>query len=143
MTDLHAPETEAHARDPLEVVRRGSPVDGQPVRMLPAEAYTSPEVLAWEKRHLFAGSWTCLGRPEDLLPATGPKPVTQRAVMVGDIACLLVRSESAAPVPRAGSACTRTPAATAATSCSPTGSRRSGGASSARTTRGPTTSTAP
>jgi len=96
MTDLHAPETEAPARDPLEVVRRGSPVDGQPVRMLPAEAYTSPEVLAWEKRHLFAGSWTCLGRPEDLLPATGTKPVTQRAVMVGDVACLVVRSESAA-----------------------------------------------
>jgi Rieske 2Fe-2S family protein len=31
-------------------------------RMLPAAAYTSPSVLAWEQRHLFAGTWTCVGR---------------------------------------------------------------------------------
>ena len=36
--------------------------------MMPAVAYTSEDVLAWERRHLFAGSWTCLGRVEDLLP---------------------------------------------------------------------------
>ena len=46
-------------------------MDGEPVLMMPAEAYTSPEVLAWERRHLFAGSWTCLGRVDDLFPATG------------------------------------------------------------------------
>ena len=28
--------------------------------MLPAEAYTSPDVLAWERRHFFAASWVCL-----------------------------------------------------------------------------------
>ena len=41
--------------DAMTVVREAAPVDGEPVRMLPAEAYTSDEVLAWERRHLFAG----------------------------------------------------------------------------------------
>jgi Rieske 2Fe-2S family protein len=64
-------------------------------RMLPAEAYTSPGVLAWELRHLYAGSWTCLGRVDELLPRSAPerpdKPVRQRAVAVGDVSALLVR----------------------------------------------------
>ena len=55
----------------MTVVREATPVDGDPVRMLPAEAYTSGEVLAWERRHLFAGGWTCLGRLDELLPAAG------------------------------------------------------------------------
>jgi Rieske 2Fe-2S family protein len=59
-----------------------------PVRMLPAAAYTSPDVLAWERRHLFAGSWTCLGRVRDLF---ADERATQRAVRVGDVGCLLVR----------------------------------------------------
>jgi Rieske 2Fe-2S family protein len=50
--------------------------------MLPAEAYTSPDVLAWELRHLYAGSWTCLGRRDEL--------ATQQAVRVGDVGALLV-----------------------------------------------------
>jgi Rieske 2Fe-2S family protein len=75
-----------------EAVQESGRVDGGPVRMLPAEAYTSAEILAWERRHLFAGSWTCLGRLEELLPEdTDAKPVTQRAVSVGDVAALLVR----------------------------------------------------
>ncbi len=61
-------------------------------RMLPAEAYTSAEVLAWERRHLFAGSWTCLGRVADLVGAGEDRgPVTQRAVRIGDVSTLLVR----------------------------------------------------
>ena len=36
--------------------------------MLPAEAYTSPKVLAWERRHFFAASWVCLGRVEAVFP---------------------------------------------------------------------------
>ena len=47
----------------------------EPERMLPAEAYTSAEVLAWERRHLFAGSWTCLGRlvgPASRTPGRAP-----------------------------------------------------------------------
>jgi len=54
--------------------------------MLPAEAYTSPEVLAWERRHFFAGTWTCVGRRD----ALGTNGVTQLAVTVGDVPVLLV-----------------------------------------------------
>jgi Rieske 2Fe-2S family protein len=54
-------------------------------RMLPGTAYTSPAVLAWERRHLFAGAWTCVGRWDELL-ADG---VTQRAVTAGDLGVLL------------------------------------------------------
>ncbi len=60
------------------------------VLMMPAEKYTSDEVLAWERRHLFAGTWTCLGRVADLFPE-GERPVRQRAVMVGDVPGLVVR----------------------------------------------------
>jgi glycine betaine catabolism A len=75
----------------MEALREAVPASGAPVRMLPAPAYTSPEVLAWEQRHLFAGSWTCLGRVAELLPADGDRPTTQRAVRVGDVSALLVR----------------------------------------------------
>jgi Rieske 2Fe-2S family protein len=60
--------------------------------MLPAEAYTSPEVLAWERRHFFAASWVCLGRNEVVLGAG----VTQAATRVGDVAVLLARDPSGA-----------------------------------------------
>ncbi len=57
--------------------------------MLPAAAYTDPAVLAWERRHLFAGSWPCLGRLADLTRDDHGTPVSQRAVVVGDISVLL------------------------------------------------------
>src|SRR5947209_6021402 len=51
-------------------------------RTLPARAYTDPEVLAWERRRLFAGAWTCVGRR--------PAPeVTHWAVTAGDVGVLL------------------------------------------------------
>ncbi len=76
----------------LEVLRQAVPPSGEPVHMLPAAAYTSAEVLGWEQRHLFAGSWTCLGRLGELLPQSeGDRPTTQRAVRVGDVPVLLVR----------------------------------------------------
>ena len=56
--------------------------------MLPGAAYTSDEVLAWERRHLFAGSWMCLGRTG----GAGATGATQRAVTVG-------RSRRAADLP--------------------------------------------
>ena len=65
--------------------------EGPVTRMLPAVAYTSEEVLAWERRHLFAGTWTCLGRLDELLPDGPGKPTTQRAAMVGDVPVLLTR----------------------------------------------------
>ena len=93
----------------------GTRADGEPERMLPAAAYTSPEVLAWEQRHLFAGSWTCLGRVVDLFPpshARGPSPSAPSSSATSRPCwCTTVR--------RCG--CSRTPAVTAVTSCSPVG----------------------
>jgi Rieske 2Fe-2S family protein len=64
-------------------------------RTLPAQAYTDPEVFAWERRHFFAGAWICLGR-SDLLRAAGAAEaagagaaVSHRAVSAGDIGVLL------------------------------------------------------
>jgi Rieske 2Fe-2S family protein len=57
--------------------------------MLPAAAYTDPAVLAWEQRAFFAGSWTCVGRLEDLAYDEGGRALTQRALRVGDIGVLL------------------------------------------------------
>jgi glycine betaine catabolism A len=73
---------------------------GQPdvpaTRMLPAVAYTSSDVLAFELRHVYAGSWTCLGRLDELMPSGSAdgRPPTQRAVRVGDIGALLVREDA-------------------------------------------------
>jgi Rieske 2Fe-2S family protein len=53
--------------------------------MLPAAAYTSADVYAWEQRHMFAGGWTCLGRADEL----GAGSATHRAVIVGDVGVLL------------------------------------------------------
>jgi glycine betaine catabolism A len=63
-------------------------------RMLPGAAYTSDDVLAWERRHLFAGTYTCVGRESELRDpgTTEDRPVTQRSVMVGDIHVLLTWS---------------------------------------------------
>ena len=82
MSDLARLQDEVRARD------------GAVPAMLPAVAYTSEEVLAWERRHLLAGTWTCLGRLDELLPTAldDGRPATQRAVMVGDVAALLTRS---------------------------------------------------
>ncbi len=52
--------------------------------MLPGEAYTSTAILAWERRHLFAGAWTCLGRTAELRTE-----VTHRGVTAGDVGVLL------------------------------------------------------
>ncbi len=53
--------------------------------MLPGEAYTDPAVLAFERRHFFAGSWVCVGRESDLRAGK----VTQRGLMIGDIPVIL------------------------------------------------------
>ncbi|MFJ6746837.1 SRPBCC family protein [Streptomyces sp. NPDC091266] len=55
--------------------------------MLPAAAYTAPEVFAWEQRHLFAGTWSCLGRVEEVFP----EGATQYARQVGTVPVLLTR----------------------------------------------------
>ena len=59
-------------------------------RTLPAAAYTSPQVLEWEQRNVFAGTWTCVGRESDLRSGSdGAGRWTQRSVVVGDVAVLL------------------------------------------------------
>jgi Rieske 2Fe-2S family protein len=59
-------------------------------KMLPAEAYTSEDVFAWEQRHLYAGTYTCVGREVELRsPGEDGKQLTQRAVKVGDVHVLL------------------------------------------------------
>jgi Rieske 2Fe-2S family protein len=58
--------------------------------MLPVESYTSPDVLAWERRNLVAGSWACVGRVDELRGADS----TQRAIVVGDIPVLLTFADA-------------------------------------------------
>ncbi len=57
-------------------------------RLLPREAYTSPEVLEWERRNFFESSWVCAGLAGGLA-----KPGDQTAVRVGRDTILLVRGE--------------------------------------------------
>jgi len=66
--------------------------------MLPAAAYTDPAVLAWEKRHFFAGTWCCVGRAEDLVLDDGGRPLSQRALMVGDVPVLVTIADSGAQI---------------------------------------------
>ena len=61
MTDTHI--------DPMDTVRAGTRATGEPERMLPAAAYTSAEVLAWEQRNLFAGQLDLPGRRGRPVPA--------------------------------------------------------------------------
>lgn len=59
--------------------------------MLPGVAYTGEGVLGWERRELFAGTWVCLGRRDELFAAADA--VTQRGLVVGDIPVLLTRTK--------------------------------------------------
>jgi Rieske 2Fe-2S family protein len=56
---------------------------------LPAEAYTSPDLFAWEQKAFFEDSWVCVGRVEDLA-----RPGDRRAVEIGSDGIVLVRDES-------------------------------------------------
>jgi phenylpropionate dioxygenase-like ring-hydroxylating dioxygenase large terminal subunit len=56
--------------------------------MLPAAAYVDPDVFAWERRHLFSGSWLCLGRLADLAP--------QQALTAGDISIVVTAADGVA-----------------------------------------------
>jgi Rieske 2Fe-2S family protein len=58
-------------------------------RILPGEAYTSPEVFAWERAHFFEEGWVCVGRADELV-----KPGDQRALRVGNEGVLLVRDRN-------------------------------------------------
>lgn len=56
--------------------------------MLPAAAYTSEDVLAWERRHFFDAGWVCVGRSDEL-----SVPGRRQAVRVGSESILLVRGK--------------------------------------------------
>jgi len=56
---------------------------------LPGVAYTSPELFAWEMKHFFDDTWTCLGRVDGLIA-----PGTRRAVRAGQGSILLTRDEA-------------------------------------------------
>jgi len=60
-------------------------------RTLPAGAYVSEEVLAWERRHFFEGSWVCVGRSNEI-----SEPGEQLALGIGSEGILLVRDGSGA-----------------------------------------------
>jgi glycine betaine catabolism A len=62
-----------------------------PGRTLPGAAYTSDDMLAWERERFLEGSWTCVGRAADL-----GGPGDQRAMQVGSEAILLVRDKEGA-----------------------------------------------
>lgn len=51
--------------------------------MLPAAAYTSPDVLAWERAHLFDGSWAAVGRAAEMA-APGSQCAVDGALLVRD-----------------------------------------------------------
>jgi len=70
--------------DPRSLERALGDLDG--ARTLPAIAYLSDDVLAWERTHLFEGSWVCVGRSDTLAD-----PGDQTAVRVGSDGVLLVR----------------------------------------------------
>ena len=57
-------------------------------RTLPASAYRSDDVLAWEREHLFDETWVCVGG-SDLVPA----PKSQRAIRLSGEGIVLVRDE--------------------------------------------------
>ena len=99
--------------DARRIARGGLQPFGQS-RMLPAAAYTSPEVLAWEQRHLFAGDLD-LPRARATTCCADPGPGTAHAALRGRrrrAACVLTWSGDG------GARCSPTPAGTAATSCS-------------------------
>jgi Rieske 2Fe-2S family protein len=57
-------------------------------RTLPAAAYRSEAVLAWDRRRFFDEAWVCVGR-SDLVP----DPKSQRAIRLGGEGIVLTRDE--------------------------------------------------
>jgi len=58
---------------------------------LPAAAYVSDDVFAWEKRAFFEDGWVCVGRASELAD-----PGAMKAVAIGRESVLLVRDDSGA-----------------------------------------------
>ena len=58
-------------------------------RMLPREAYLSDDVLAWEREHIFARSWVCVGRSSLV-----SEPGARHAVDAAGEPVMLVRDDT-------------------------------------------------
>jgi len=54
--------------------------------MLPRAAYGDPDVLSWERQHLFDGGWVCAGRLDAVA-----RPGSQLAIRIGLTSVLIVR----------------------------------------------------
>jgi phenylpropionate dioxygenase-like ring-hydroxylating dioxygenase large terminal subunit len=72
----------------LARVRRLQAVDGT-APMLPAECYTSPQFFEFERAAVFARSWICVGRAEQI-----PQPGDYLATAVAGEPLLIVRNAS-------------------------------------------------
>ena len=55
-------------------------------RTLPADAYVSDEVFAWEQQFLFESAWVCVGRSSEV-----GEPNDQRSIAVGSQSVVLAR----------------------------------------------------
>ncbi len=75
--------------DPADLERVLAPIEYS--RTLPAQAYVSEEVFAWERRHFVEGSWVCVGRSDEI-----SDPGEQLALDIGSEGVLLVRDASGA-----------------------------------------------
>ena len=80
----------------MSAAHEAAPVDADAIAQvlagglgLPREAYTSPEVHAWELRAFHDDAWVCVGRIETIAP-----PGTQRAIRAGGEGVLLVRDDA-------------------------------------------------
>lgn len=62
--------------------------DYPPGATLPADAYVSEDVFAWEQKHFFEAGWVCLGRGSELA-----QPGDQKAIPVGRGSVLVVRGK--------------------------------------------------
>ncbi len=56
-------------------------------RMLPKAAYVDPDVLAWERQHVFS-DWICIGRASEV-----PEPRSAKAFDLGESGVLVVRDQ--------------------------------------------------
>ena len=79
---MHAPLLPAD----VELVLRD---DLGAARTLPADAYTTEQVLGWERAQAFDGGWICVGRSDALR-----RPGDQYALRAGDDSVLLAREKN-------------------------------------------------
>jgi Rieske 2Fe-2S family protein len=89
LPDTRARTRPAHSPAPLDpdaLARALAPFGTS--RMLPKEAYLDPEVLAWERQHVFS-DWVCVGRADKV-----SEPRSAAAYSLGETGVLVTRTAS-------------------------------------------------